>query len=105
RLNRRRSHRSTRLRCNKGRWTFFDDFLVTTLNAALPFKKVDYIPVAVTKNLYFHVARLNHVFFHVHTAIPESIGCFTGSSGKRLHKVVLLFNQTHTLTATTSGSL
>ena len=57
-------------------WCFFNDFLVSPLNGALPLVEVDAIPMLIAQNLHFNMARIVYVLLDQHTVITETRSSF-----------------------------
>ena len=61
----------TRTSMNKWRWAFLHHFLMSSLDAALPFTKMDSTTHPITEHLDLDVTRLGDVFLHEHGCILE----------------------------------
>src|SRR6266853_3137938 len=59
-----------------GRWSLFDDFLVTALHGAFAFTQRNDAAMAVRKDLDFDVTRLFQIFLKIEATVAESVGGF-----------------------------
>src|SRR3954452_19977836 len=62
------------------RWRFFQQLLVTTLDAALALAEADYLSIRVAHDLELDVPRLLDELLHVEVAVAEGVRSF-GLSG------------------------
>ena len=60
---------------------FFDNFLVATLEGAVPFEEVYGVVVLVAEYLNFNVAGLLEVFFDQHDVVVKAVFSFAFSGG------------------------
>ena len=65
----------TFLLCQIERWCNFNNFLMATLNRAVPLVEVNQITVLVAKNLDFNMFRVFNIFFKKYGCITESSFC------------------------------
>ncbi len=87
------------------RRTFFDDFLVTSLDGAFTLAQVNQMTVLVPKNLNFDVARLHHQLFDVDLVVLEGMQGFAGSVAKGRLQVGLSVHPAHSFTPSPGSSL
>ena len=85
----------------EGAWTFFNNFLVTTLYTAFSIVQVDDISVLVTQNLKLYVVWFLYKFFYINSIVTESCYCFAFCGIVHLFYIFLTFNETHTFASTT----
>src|SRR5882762_10196014 len=74
--NRGIAHFLAEVGCDDGRWSFFDDFLVTALYGAFAFAEGNNAAMAVGQDLDFDMARLFQIFFEIEATVAESVGGF-----------------------------
>ena len=58
---------------DKGRWRFFNHFLVTALNRALALVQINHIAMAVAQDLDFNVPWLFYKFLDEHAVIAKAV--------------------------------
>ena len=83
----------------------FDHLLMTTLNRAISFEKMDYIAVLVPHDLYFNMLGVDNAFFQINFVTAESKLRFGFSAFICILKVGHFIDHTHTATATAVNSL
>ncbi len=75
-LHRRFTHAPAQVRIVDRRGTFFDHFLMATLNRALTFAEMDHVAVRVAKDLYLDVPRTLDCFFQIERGVAKSSSSF-----------------------------
>ena len=76
------AHRLAHLGVDEGGRRFFDDLLVTTLDRAVTFVKVDVVALGVAQHLDFDVARLEHVLLDEDAVVAEGVAGFIDAGGE-----------------------
>jgi len=74
------AHASPQFGIESRTWCFLQQFLVTSLNRAVPFTQMNNIAMAISQHLHFHVTRAIDEFLHVQPWVAEcgfglSLGC------------------------------
>ena len=82
-----------------------DDLLMSSLNGAIPFKKMDNVAVVVPENLNFNVLGLFQVFFDKYRSIAESFGRFTDSGVIFFEQFLFVTDDAHPAAAATCRRL
>src|SRR5437870_4387212 len=84
------------------RWTFFDHFLVPTLNRVVALAQVHNVTVTVSHNLKLDVMRIEDQLFDVDLRISKSFLCFVTRTMKTGEKAGLIMGGAHAA-ATAAG--
>ncbi|MNX87550.1 hypothetical protein D3C86_1194820 [compost metagenome] len=77
---------------------FFQHLLVTALQRAIAFAKVNGIAFTIAENLHFDMARLAEIFFHVDGVVAEGCCRFGTGSRNRLFQIGLGLRHLHAAT-------
>src|ERR1044071_7607834 len=99
-LHRCLTHAVSQLRIVDRRRTFFDDFLMATLNRTLAFAEMDHIAVRVAKYLYLNMAWTFDRLFEVQRRVAERRGSFGLSSFERGTEIGAAGDESHAFATT-----
>ena len=95
------THLHTQVIIDKGTWTFFHNFLMTTLHRAFTVKQMHYIAMLVTQNLELDVVGFFHKFLNINGIVTKTRHGFAPSSVVHLHHILFTFDKAHTFATTT----
>ncbi|VVN48501.1 hypothetical protein PS639_06045 [Pseudomonas fluorescens] len=93
------AHGTPQFRAQARGGCFLDDFLMPTLNRAVPFIEVQAVAVLVGEHLDFHMARFEQVFLHQHPRIAERGLRFTLGRGQGFGELADLLDHFHAFAA------
>ena len=82
-----------------------DDLLMSSLNGAIPFKKMDNVAVIVAQDLDFNMFGLFKIFFDKYRSIAESFGRFTDSGVIFFEQFLFVTDDAHPAAAATCRRL
>ena len=100
-----RAHFGTKCIVQEGRGGFLHHLLVAALDAALPFKQVNRIAVAVAQDLDFDVARLLNQALNEHGPVAKGTLRLTDGSCKFLFQHGRIMHRTHAFASSASTRL
>ena len=97
------AHGAPQLGAEPRRRGFFNHFLVTALDGAIPFVEVQAMAVLIGKHLNLHMPGLEHVFFDQHACIAKRRQRFTLSRSQCFGQLAFVVHHFHALAATPGG--
>ena len=77
----------------------FNNFLKSSLHAAIAFKKVYDISIIIAEDLYFNMFWVINIFFYKNSIITESISGLAFRFVERFFERIFLMNYTHSSAA------
>lgn len=81
-------------------WGFFNNFLMSSLNWAVPFVQMNIVFHHITENLYFNMSWLCNVLFDQNSIIAEWFQRFSFAWFKSLKKLLFFSYDSHTFSST-----
>ncbi len=85
--------------------SFFNNFLMSSLNGTISFIKMDIIAKLVSKNLNFDVSGSGDILFNKDSVITEGFEWFTFTTFQGLKELIFIANYSHSFSSTSRDSL